>query len=341
VAAGPALTVPLAAKVAFLEQPGSYPEPTTEVRAIETHMSWVFLTDERVYKMKKPVRLPFLDFSTLARRRRCCEESLRLNRRLAASVYLGVVPLTLRHDGRLRIGGCGQAVEWLEKMRRVPEERMLDVAIRRGTVTDQDVRRFVAVLAQFYRSAPPVRFPPVEFRARLLATILANERALGNAAFGLSRSRLARIAGGQRRFIDRESSLFDQRLAAGRIIEAHGDLRPEHVCLEDEPVFIDCLEFNRDFRVMDVADELSYLAMECELAGAAFVGPVLFETYERKTGDYIPSSLIAFYKSFRAVVRAKVAAWHLPDYPPETHRKWLGQAAAYLQIAERQLGQQV
>jgi aminoglycoside phosphotransferase family enzyme len=179
--------------------------------------------------------------------------------------------------------------------------------------------------------------PLAAFRRRLLDAVDDNRQALGNARFDLDRECLTRIAMGLRQFVDAETGLLGLRLEAGRIIEAHGDLRPEHVCLLAEPVFIDCLEFNRDFRVMDVADELSYLAMECEFAGAAFISPVLFDTYQRCTGDRIPSRLIAFYQGHRALVRAKLAAWHLPDYPPETHEKWLGQATAYLELAERHL----
>ena len=327
----------LAAKVRFLERPESYPEPTSRVRAIETHMSWVFVTDTLVYKMKKPVRLPYLDFSSLNGRRRCCEESLRLNRRLAASVYLDVVPLTREWDGRLKIGGSGRPVEWLEKMRRLPQALMLDVAIARGTVSERDVRRFALVLARFYRSALPVSLSPAAFRRRLLRSIEDNLKALRADEFGLDRARLGRVASAQRGFLEREAGLLDARVAAGRVIEAHGDLRPEHVCLLTRPVFIDCLEFNRDFRVMDVADELSYLAMECEFAGASFVGPLLFDTYVKETGDRIPVRLIGFYQSLHGMVRAKLAAWHLPDYPADTHPGWLGQAAAYLDLAERHL----
>ena len=116
-------------KVAFLAQASSYPDPTSTVNVIETHMSWVFVTDEIVYKMKKPVCVPYLDFSTLAARKYFCEVSLQLNRRLAADVYLGVVALTREKDGKLQLGGSGVPAEWLEKMRRLPEEYMLDVAI--------------------------------------------------------------------------------------------------------------------------------------------------------------------------------------------------------------------
>lgn len=327
--------VSLAEKVDFLRRPEAYPEAPASVQAIETHMAWVFLTDALVYKMRKPVRLPFLDLSSLERRRRCSEDSLRLNRRLAPTVYLDVVPLVQTDDGRLRVGGTGRVTEWLEKMQRLPEEKLLDVAIRRGTVETDDVERAIRVLARFYRDAPPERVAPAAFRDGLRETIESSCRALEAPELGLDRRELAALAARLTAFVDGEHALLDQRIADGRIVEGHGDLRPEHVCLTPEPVFIDCLEFSRELRVVDVADELGYLAMECEFAGAGSLGPVILRTYEQETGDRIPERLIAFYQGMRAMVRAKLSAWHLPDYPPETHAAWLEQTRAYLEIAEQ------
>jgi aminoglycoside phosphotransferase family enzyme len=125
-------------------------------------------------------------------------------------------------------------------------------------------------------------------------------------------------------------------VSQGRIVEGHGDLRPEHVCLGPEPLFIDCLEFNRDWRVLDPADELAYLAMECEHAGAPWIGEVVFETYREATGDNPPLPLVRFYKAYRATVRAKLSAWHLKDHPdPADQGKWIARAQRYLELAGR------
>ncbi len=126
----------LGAKVAFLSRPGSYPEPTARVDTIETHMSWVFLTDRQAWKLKKPVRTTWLDFTTAAARRRNCEAELRLNRRLATDVYLEIVPLALDDGGRLRLGDGGGVIDWLVRMRRLPAARMLDRLIARGEAHD-------------------------------------------------------------------------------------------------------------------------------------------------------------------------------------------------------------
>ncbi len=323
-----------AEKVAFLTRAASYPDPTTAVDIVETHMSWVFVTDAFVYKMKKPVRLPYIDFGTLEARKHFCEESLRLNRRLAGDVYLGLVALTREADGCLKLDGRGTPVEWLEKMRRLPAVDMLDAAIGGGRVTEEDVRRFTRSLAAFYRQAEPVAMSSENYRARLRAKVQEDYQALYAYVNEFNGGELERICNVQRKILEREAHLFDARIDARKVIEAHGDLRPEHVCLAPPPVFIDCLEFNRDFREMDIADELSYLAMECEFAGATFIGPIIFETYAQETGDQIEVRLQLFYKSFRALLRAKLAAWHTRDRALEHHQKWLRRAADYIGLAE-------
>ena len=138
-----------------------------------------------------------------------------------------------------------------------------------------------------------------------------------------------------KQFILDSVPIFSSRISAGKIIEAHGDLRPEHICLLHPPVFIDCLEFNREFRVLDVIDELSYLALECEFLGEPQFGDEILNTYSQQTHDYVTPSLINFYKSHRALLRSKLAAWHTRDHPPAQHAKWLLRAADYFTLAIR------
>jgi aminoglycoside phosphotransferase family enzyme len=326
---GPAL----ADKVAALRGAGSYPERTARVEAVETHMSWVFLTDRHAYKLKKPVRHAFLDFSTLAARKADCEEELRLNRRLAPDVYLDVVALTADAAGRLAVAGDGEPVEWLVRMRRLPRERMLDVALARGTLRDGDVAAVAEVLARFYRGLAPVALSLAEYRGRLVRDIEACRTELGDRAHGLPGDSFAQTADALLAFVAREADVLAARLAAGRIVEGHGDLRPEHVCLVEPPVVIDCLEFNREFRVLDVADELAYLAMECARLGAAGVGEAIFAACCERMGDRVPPALYRFYCGYRALVRAKIAAWHTRDASPQEIEKWRARARQYLGLA--------
>ena len=327
--------VDLAGKLDFLRRPQSYPDRPARVDAIETHMSWVFLTERFAYKLKKPVRLPFLDFSTLGARKHACEESLRLNRRLAPDVYVGVVPLCRRAGGELSLEDDGEPVEWLEKMRRLPADSMLDRAIAARTVGVEHVRRFSRVLAAFYRDAAAESIAPDAYRARLRDDIEDNHAALTEPMWQLPRTRLIALLDAQKGALERHAALFDARVAQRRIVEGHGDLRPEHVCLLDAPVIIDCLEFNRRLRILDAADELAYLALECEHLGAPWIGALVFETYADDSGDWPPPEIIAFYKAYRAVLRAKLAIWHLRDHPPSTRAHWLQRTHDYLALAER------
>lgn len=325
--------VALADKVACLRRAESYPEPTASVAAVETHMSWVFLTDRNAYKLKKPVRHAFLDFSTLDARKVRCEDELRLNRRLAPDVYLDVVALTADASGRLAISGDGEPVEWLVRMRRLPRDRMLDAALARGDVRDEQVAALAEVLSAFYRSLAPVPLSLAEYRSRLMADIEACRKELGDRSHGLPGDSFAATADTLLAFVAHESDLLEARLDAGRIVEGHGDLRPEHVCLLERPVVIDCLEFNREFRVLDVADELAYLAMECARLGAPAVGDAILAACCERMGDRVPPQLLGFYRAYRALVRAKIAAWHSKDVPPPEITKWRTRARQYLALA--------
>ena len=327
--------IDLEAKLAFLGRPDAYPEATSRVEAVETHMSWVFLTDARAYKLKKPVRYDYLDFSTAEARRFDCEEEVRLNRRLAPEVYLGVLPLVRDAAGRLRLGGEGEAVDWLVQMRRLPAGRMLDQLLRGAGVTQAEIGRLARRLAGFYATAPAEAVAPADYRKILGARIEDNRRELASPEFGLDPELPERLARHQLDFLQAHADLFDRRVREGRVVEGHGDLRPEHVCLLDEPVVIDCLEFNRAFRVLDPADELGYLALECERLQAPQVGRWLLGAYAEASGDVPPAALIDFYQSCRATLRAKLALWHLRDdgrHPPGT---WVATARAYLELAQR------
>ncbi len=295
-------------------------------------MSWVFLTDRYAYKLKKPVRYDFLDFSTLQARQRDCEKELRLNRPLAGDVYLELVSLAVDESGDMQLQGAGTVVDRLVKMRRLPAERMLDSVIRGGTVSPADVERVVRVLADFYGAAARVPIRPEHYRRRLARDVEANQRAL-TTPDDLPLAQVQWVHRALLAFVDRESALLGQRARQGRIIEAHGDLRPEHICLEPRPVIIDRIEFNRGFRVMDVADELAFLAMECERLGAPDVGRRVLNIYGDLSGDRPPVALVRFYQAYRASLRAKLALWHTTELGGSQAAAWMPRARRYLDIA--------
>lgn len=327
-------TVPdQAARIAFLRQPQAYPEKPARVETVETHMSWVFLTPQHAFKLKKPVHYDYLDFSTVAARKTNCEEELRLNRRLAPGVYLDVIPLVSDSYGQMRLGGQGEIIDWLVMMRRLPAGRMLDFLIRERLLEFVDTHAVAEVLARFYRESATLDIGGEEYRRQCERKVDINHAALADPKYGLSASLVETAGLAQKRFLARNPELLEHR-ADGRIVEGHGDLRPEHVCMEPVPVIFDRLEFNRSFRLIDPADELAFLAMECERLGAPQVEAELFGAYRRVTGDYPPPPLVHFYKAQRACLRARLAIWHLHDLAPDAWPRWRATAEEYLRLAE-------
>lgn len=322
-------------KVAFLGDPANHADRPAAVEVVETHMSWVFLTDRHVYKFKKPVNTAHVRLATLAARHGNCEEEVRLNARLAPDVYIGVVPLVLSAVGRLAIDGDGTPVEWLVKMHRLPRSEMLDDALARDAVSPDDIRRAMEVLVAFYRQLPPALSDPGVYFERLRHSVEEHAAALDGAGFphDAGGTDVPRVLVG---FLDRESDLLAARATDGYVVEGHGDLRPEHVCLARHPVFIDCLEFNRELRILDVADELAYLALECECLEAPFVGDIAFRVYGEATGDIPRSRVVAFYKARRGLLRARLCLSHLADDHDEHARAtWIPRARMYLDMAAR------
>jgi aminoglycoside phosphotransferase family enzyme len=330
--------VPLGEKVAFLRRPEAYPEPTRQVETVETHMSWVFLTDAHAYKLKKPVRYPFLDYSTLDRRHHMCGEEVRLNRRLAPWVYLGLVPLMRDDGGRLALGEPGPAttgtiVEWLVQMVRLPAGKLLDQAIRHGTVTEPDAERAAAHLADFYRAADPIAVSAPDYIGAFGKALSENAREM--AAAGIPERRFAAVVRALSRFLDERAPLLRTRIEQGHIIEGHGDLRPEHIFLGEPAAIIDCLEFDRALRLLDPLEELAFLSMECDRLGAAKWGELFVDVYHRHVGDDAAEELMCFYRASRACLRSKLAVGHLHDGEIREPRRWLNQADQYLELANR------
>lgn len=356
-ASRPRADVPTAEKVAFLAEPASYPAAeigtANAIEVHETHMSWVFLTPLHAWKLKKPVRYPFLDFSSIGARRRDCEAEVRLNRRLAPAVYLGTAALLREADGRLRLGSAESAsghgepghaagaetVDWLVHMHRLPAAQMLDARLRSGQAPAAELDAVAELLVDFYRRSRPIAISTLEYRGRFAADLWASRAELLRPEYGLDAALVGTVHDAASGFLTQSGRLFDARVRTGRIVEAHGDLRPEHVCLGTAPVVIDCLEFRREFRILDPVDELAYLAMECERLGAAEVGARVPARYLDASGDHPGTALIDFYKCFRACLRAKIALWHTRDpgraSPEKWPEKWIQRAHAYLQLARR------
>lgn len=325
----------LAEKVRYLSRPETYGPDVAQVERRETHMSWVFLTDTHVYKLKKPVTRPHLDFSTLEKRRRNCEAEVRLNRRLAEDVYLGVLALRRDSAGHLTLEGQGEIVDWLVHMKRLPEADMLDERISGGRCSRADIENLANLLAGFYEAAAP----EIEDGDAFL-THLRDEQPLNRAVLCAPELCVADMATPMLDALDAAipelHSTLQSRIADGRMVEGHGDLRPEHVCLNDQPRIIDCLEFDRRMRILDPFDEVNYLGLECEILGAGWARPILLETLERRIGDRPTAAVMALYGTFRLLMRARLCAAHLLETNVRAPEKWMPLTRKYLALAERE-----
>ena len=331
-------------KLRVLSAPKTYAPTLQQVEVKHTHMSCLFLTDTTVYKLKKPVATPYLDFRTLHARAANCRDELILNRRLAPEVYLGLSALVRNERQDLALVDATQltaqqeVVEWLVRMRRLPQHLTLEHALRHGGCSPAQVQAVGQVLARFYRALPPCGWSGAEHRAGLKKQHVLNAEFLRQSQFGLNAVQLQRVLEALERGFDTLSALMDARAAAGRVVEGHGDLRPEHVFLTEPPVLIDGLEFNRALRVVDWVDEIAFLTLECTVLGAPEVGLALRAQLEGALNDVVPEALFQFYFALRACVRARLALAHLlepeaqaPDV--KAHDKWLRAGHVYLDLA--------
>jgi len=324
--------------VAFLRRPQAHADAageSGEVTAVETALSWVFLTPRFAYKLKKPIRCDSFDFGSPESRRHHCEEEVRLNARLAPEIYLGAVPVTASAGGALAIDGAGPPVDWLVKMRRLPADRMLDRAIRAGDVKTRELRIIAGVLVQFFRAAMPVAVPPAEYRRRLADAVTASRRDLTDPSSGLPVRSVERVTATLRKFVMGQASLLDKRVRRGRIRDGHGDLRAGHVFLGPKAAVIGCLEHDRESRMLDSADELSLLAIECEINGSPGTGKLLLESCCSRLGDAPAPELVDFYKARQAMMRAKSAIRRAAEGHDGDPSRWRGRAETCLDLAAR------
>lgn len=308
-----------------LSDPSAFGDPSAGPIAVhQTHISAVFLAGAFAYKIKKPVALGFLDYSTLERRRHFCEEEVRLNRRLAPDVYLGVVPIVRRGD-ELRVEGTGEPVEWAVKMRRLPDSATLRDRLAGGEVDAEALDGLAMRLARFHRSADS---GPAIAACCSFETIAANARenfvqAGPHVGVTLSRSTLNRLRDRTESALAELRPTIEARAARGVPRDTHGDLRLDHVYwfpnrpAPDDWIAVDCIEFNSRYRHADPVADIAFLAMELALEGRRDLASEFVSSYLRAADDAEGDALLPFYRSYRAAVRGKVEGMKLsgPEIP--------------------------
>jgi len=320
-----------------LQRPEAYPWRPANVEFIETHVSWVFLAGDCVVKIKRPVLFPFVDHRRQEDRHRSCRDEVRLNQRLTDGVYLGVVPIRLTSTGyRADAEGDAPVVEHATLMRRLPAERMLDVLLRNGQAPVDLAERLSKRLIPFHLNAAPVcQGAPEEVAGAATAIVRDNlDEAEQFAGKPLGRMQLSLVATAMRTFVAESDDLFVQRARGGWVREGHGDLRAEHVCLEEDGQvqIFDCVEFNRDVRCADVASDIAYMLMDLRRLGAPEAADELLARY-RAAGVDLPQPLIQLYMAHRALVRGKIAGIAFASGNGDEQRFRAEKAAGYLDMA--------
>lgn len=320
-----------------LLHPEAYPRRPHKVEMIQTQMSFLFLTGEYVYKVKKPVDLGYLDYTTLKKRHYFCCQELELNKRLCPDAYLGVVPIVER-EGKLYVEGQGRIVEYAVKMKQLPGERMMDVLLLRGKVTEDMILRVAARLADFHGKAETnsdiAAFGElVVIRQNWEENFTQTERYVG---ISIPKARYDRIKNETDSFLKENASLFAKRVKEGKIKDCHGDIHAAHICFLNGVCIYDCIEFNQRFRYCDVASELAFLSMDLDHYQRPDLSRHLVDAYVRLSGDEEILKLLNFYKCYRAYVRGKVESFKLDDplIPEREKAQALENAKGYFALAE-------
>ncbi len=320
-----------------LLKPDAYPETTTSVELVQTHVSWIFLTDCYAYKIKKPVDLGFLNFSTIDRRRFYCNEEIKYNKRLCPDIYVGVVELR-QNNGSVGFQEEGRILDYAVKMKRLPAERMMDRLVTDDTISMGEIREVARVIAEFHKTLPSspaiseygrperIRFNWIENFDQTIpfenTTLPAPER--------------QQIKSWVLSFLEQHEALLSTRIDNGFIRECDGDIHLENICLNDGKVYIfDCIEFSERFRCCDTAADTAFLLMDLDFNGRNDLSEEVLATYREITGDTVPRALLDFYKVYRAFVRGKVESIHSldPDMSKQQRDNTLMRASRYFRLA--------
>ena len=316
----------------------SYGHPAANVQLIQTHISYVLIAGEFVYKFKKPMNFGFLDFSTLDKRAHYCLQEITLNRRLCPEIYLERVTVTRAPDG-YALGGDGNVVEYGVKMRRLEEEQMMGRVLAAGALTATHLDRIVDTLVPFYESAE-VNDEIRSYGRTESVAVNVVENFEQTEAFvdgpALSREQFEQIRAYALAVLKQEER-FNRRIADERIRDCHGDLYSANICLGDKVYIFDCIEFNDRFRYSDVAGDIGFLAMDLDFHGLDDLADHFVSRYVERSGDRGLLDLIAFYKCYRAYVRGKINLFTAADagVEPATAADCTAQATRYFELAQR------
>jgi len=320
-----------------LINPEALPDPTEKTSLIQTHISFVIIADNFVYKIKKAVNFGFLDFSTLEKRRYFCQREIDLNRRLSEDLYIDVLPVY--SDGNShRIGeGSGKIVDYAVRMKRIPENMLMKHVFENGLLTNEHLVKISAKLAHFHMQATHSdvidKFgAPESFKLNTDENFQQTEKYKD---ITINKKDYEHIKKWTNDFYKENQKIFYNRIKGKMIRDCHGDLHMEHICLTDSISIFDCIEFNERFRYTDTLADVAFLLMDLEYRGGREFAEILRKNYERISCVGDMGELLNFYKVYRAYVRGKVISFQLDDknIVPQKKDEAISTAKRYFQLA--------
>ena len=324
-----------------LLDPKAYPEPPEQVEMVQTQISYVFLAGEYVYKVKKPVDMGFLDYTTLEKRLHYCQKEIELNKRLCADAYLGVVPIS-KEKGHYLVGGKGEAKEYAVKMRRLPQDAMMDVLLKEKKVTPEMVDKVAGIIADFHKKAAT---------SEEITRLGGIDAVIQNTSENFSQTEqyfgiiiepktYHRIKTYTEDYIRANRALFHKRMAEGKVRDCHGDLHTAHICFCKDICIYDCIEFIDRLRYTDVVADIAFLAMDLDHYNRKDLSGHFINAYVSRSGDKELLKLLNFYKCYRAYVRGKVGCFQYDDryISAGEKEKIAANARGYFTLAESYTG---
>jgi len=326
-------------------KPSFYPHPTQdEIGFMQTHVSYVLLTGDVVYKLKKPVNFGFLDYSSLEKRKHFCEEELRLNERGAGSLYSGIVPLTQTGD-TFAVEGDGETVEYAVKMRQFPQSALLSDQFEKGLLDEEKVRALATTVAQFHgktETSEHIRSygTTAAIREAFDENYEQTEGFVSDGSYDVAKPQTKQqfddTKAATDEFFTTQQALLKKRLDQDKIRACHGDLHLGNICeWEDQLYLFDCIEFNEPFRFVDTMFDIAYIVMDLEVAGREDLSKIFINQYAEESGDYEGLEVLPLYVSRQSYVRAKVTSFMLgdPSVSDEDKKAAHDRAAKYYQLA--------
>jgi len=323
--------------VEALMKPEAYDEELGQIELTQTHISFVFLTRNFVYKVKKAVNLGFLDFTTLEKRRFFCEKELELNKRLCGDMYLEVVPINRSKSNIIKIKGKGKTVEYAVKMKRMPQEKMMTKLLEEKKVDNKLIDKIAKIIAEFHSKAETnkriskfgsLKIIETNWKENFEQTREFVSKTISMKDFKLIREKIDD-------FMKRNVSFFEKRMVNGRVRDCHGDIHSGNIFVTDGIYIFDAIEFNERFRYSDIASDVAFLAMDLDFKERTDLSNFFVERYAKYSGDQELTKLLSFYKCYRAYVRGKVTSFKLkdPSVGSEEKNSAMKEANAYFKLA--------